>query len=48
MAAVLPDLSRRLTAAGSGAGYRLDWIGRAPPKGPQAPSGAKGRTRSSQ
>lgn len=47
MAAVLPDLSRRLTAAGSGAGYRLDWIGRAQAKAPQVPSGAKGRTRPS-
>jgi 23S rRNA (adenine2030-N6)-methyltransferase len=47
MAAVLPDLARRLSGAGSGAGYRLDWMARAQARIPRGPSGMKGRMRSS-
>jgi 23S rRNA (adenine2030-N6)-methyltransferase len=46
MAAVLPHLSRRLAAAGTGAGYRLDWIGRETAM-PAVRPGGKGRTRPS-
>jgi 23S rRNA (adenine2030-N6)-methyltransferase len=47
MAAVLPDLSRRLTAAGGGASYRLDWINPASTKAPRTVSAAKDRMRPS-
>jgi 23S rRNA (adenine2030-N6)-methyltransferase len=47
MAAVLPDLSRRLTADGGGAGYRLDWINPASAKAPRPASGKKDRMRPS-
>jgi 23S rRNA (adenine2030-N6)-methyltransferase len=47
MAAVLPDLSRRLTADGGGAGYHLDWINPASAKAPRPASGVKDRMRPS-
>jgi 23S rRNA (adenine2030-N6)-methyltransferase len=45
MAAVLPGLSRRLAAGGTGAGYRLDWIDPAPAEPSAARSLAKRRMR---
>lgn len=47
MAAVLPHLGRRLAAAGSGADYGLDWLGRETARAATARPGGKGRTRPS-
>jgi 23S rRNA (adenine2030-N6)-methyltransferase len=48
LAAVLPDLSRRLAAGGTGAGYRLDWIGPASAEPAAAHSQPKRRMRTRQ
>jgi 23S rRNA (adenine2030-N6)-methyltransferase len=45
LAAVLPELSRRLAAVGSGASYRMDWIGPAPAGTGRAAFEPKRRTR---
>jgi 23S rRNA (adenine2030-N6)-methyltransferase len=38
LTAILPELSRRLAVASTGAGYRLSWIGDAPPNAAKSPS----------
>ena len=45
LAAMLPELSRRLASAGGGAGYRLDWIDPAHARHRRAAPGAKRRMR---
>jgi 23S rRNA (adenine2030-N6)-methyltransferase len=45
LAAVLPELSRRLAVVGTGAGYRLDWIGPASAEPAAVHSLAKRRMR---
>src|SRR5947207_2358565 len=47
LAAVLPELSRRMASARGGAGYRLDWIGptRASPEEPASEAKRRMRTR---
>ncbi len=46
MAAILPDLSRRLAAVKAGGSYRLGWLNSALPKAAQGATEAKRRTRS--